>query len=105
MFQLLCIPEHLHLPDLSEALGMRSIKEMSEEAATPHDAGAHSKVHPAVMRPRIKRVQWTAEEGATILKTREVDSCLWEEIHVALPHQIPRAIQVQYSTKLKKQPW
>lgn len=99
-FQLLYIPEHL--PVLSEALGMRSNKEMSAEAATPYDAGAHSKMHSATVRPRIKRVRWTPEEDATILKMREVDGCSWEEIHAALPHRTPGAIQVQYSTKLKK---
>jgi hypothetical protein len=96
------MPEHLHLPVLSEALSMRSNKEMSAEAATPHDAGAHSKMHSAAVRPRIKRVRWTPEEDATILKMREVDGCSWEEIHAALPHRTPGAIQVQYSTKLKK---
>ncbi|CZR65297.1 uncharacterized protein PAC_15197 [Phialocephala subalpina] len=101
-FQLLHMPEHLHLPVLSEALGMRSNKEMSAEAATPHDVGAHSKMHSAAVRPRIKRVRWTPEEDATILKMREVDGCSWEEIHAALPHRTPGAIQVQYSTKLKK---
>ena len=101
-FQLLHIPEHLHLPVLSEALGMRSNKEMSAEAATPHDAGAHSKMHSATVRPRIKRVRWTPEEDATILKMREEDGCSWEEIHAALPHRTLGAIQVCFSSKLKK---
>jgi len=86
---------------LSEALGMRSNKETSAEATTPHDAGAHSRVHPAAVRPRIKRVAWTPEENATILQMRE-KGCQWEEIHAALPHRTLGAIQVQYSTKLKK---
>ncbi|KAH8744710.1 hypothetical protein BGZ57DRAFT_919173 [Hyaloscypha finlandica] len=73
---------------------------------TLHDAGAHSKVHSkvhsAAVRPQIKRAPWTPEEDATILKMREEDGCLWEEIHAALPHRTPGAIQVRYSTKLKK---
>ena len=99
---MLHILEHLHLPVLSEALGMRSNKETSAEATTPHDAGAHSKVHSAAVRPQIKRAPWTLEEDATILKMREEDGCSWEEIHAALPHRTQDAIQVRYSTKLKK---
>jgi hypothetical protein len=30
------------------------------------------------------------------------EGCSWEEIHHALPDRTPEAIQVQYSTKLKK---
>ncbi|CZR65235.1 uncharacterized protein PAC_15135 [Phialocephala subalpina] len=101
-FQLPHVPEHLHLPVLSEALGMRSNKDTSAEAATPHDAGAHSKMYPTAVRPRIKRLRWTPEEDVTIVKMREDDGCSWEEIHAALPHRTPGAIQVQYSTKLKK---
>jgi Myb-like DNA-binding domain len=103
-FQLLHIPEHLHLhlPILSEALGMRSDKKTSAEAATPHDAGGHSKMHSAAVRPQIKRVRWAPEEDATILKMREEDGCSWEDIHAALPHRTKDAIQVRYSTKLKK---
>ncbi|KAF8855580.1 hypothetical protein BDZ45DRAFT_501146 [Acephala macrosclerotiorum] len=37
-----------------------------------------------------------------ILKMREEDGCSWEEIDAALPHQTKDAIQVRYSTKLKK---
>ncbi|CZR65262.1 uncharacterized protein PAC_15162 [Phialocephala subalpina] len=81
---------------------MRSNKETSAEAVTPHDAGAHSKMHPAAVRPRIKRVRWTPGEGATVLKMREADGCSWEEIHAALPHRTPGTIQMHYSTKLKK---
>jgi hypothetical protein len=43
-FQLLHIPEHLHFPILSKALGMRSNKETSGEATTTHNIVAHSKV-------------------------------------------------------------
>jgi hypothetical protein len=100
-FQLPHIPEHLHLPILSEALGMRSNKETSAEAASPHTAGAHSKMHFAAPRPQIKRVRWAPEEDATILKMRE-DGCSWEEIHAALPSRTLGTIQVRFSTKLKK---
>jgi hypothetical protein len=92
-FQLPHISEHLH----SEASGIRSDKETSAEAATPHDASAHSKMHPAAVRPRIKRVRWTDEEDATVLKMRDEDGCSWEEIAKALPHRTPEAIQVHYS--------
>ena len=101
-FQLPRVPEQLHLPILSEALGMRSKRETSAEAATPHDAGAHSKMHSAAVRPQIKRVRWAPEEDAMVLKMREEDGCSWEEIHAALPHRTQDAIQVRYSTKLKK---
>jgi hypothetical protein len=75
---------------------------MSAEAATPYDIIAHSKVRSAVLQSKRKRVPWEPEEDATILKIREEDGCSWEEIHTALPHQTPGAIQVHYSTKLKK---
>jgi hypothetical protein len=100
-FQLSHIPEHLHLPVLSEALGMRSNKEMSAEAATPHDTGAHSRVHSAALQSKRKRVSWKPEENETILKMKK-EGCSWEEIHRALPDRTLGAIQVQYSTKLKK---
>ena len=70
-FQLPHVQEHLH----SEASGMRSDKETSAEAATPHDASAHPKMHPATVRPRKKRVPWTAEEDATVLKMRDEGGC------------------------------
>jgi len=91
-FQLPPVQEQLH----SEPSGMRSDKETSAEAATPHDASAHSKMRPAAVRPRIKRVPWTPEEDATVLKMRDEDGCSWEEIHDALPHRTPGAIQAQY---------
>jgi hypothetical protein len=76
------VPEHLY----SEASGMRSDKETSVEAVTPHDANAPSKMYPAAVRPRIKRVPWTPEEDATVLKMRDE----------VLPHRTPGAIQAQY---------
>lgn len=100
-FQLLHVPEHFHLPVLSEALGICSNKETSAEAATPYNIIAHSKLQPATLHAKRKRVSWKPEENETILKMKE-DGCLWEEIHAALPHRTPGAIQVQYSTKLKK---
>jgi hypothetical protein len=96
-FQLPYVQAHLH----SEALGMRSDKETSAEATTPHDASAHSKMHPAAVRPRIKRVPWTAEKDATVLKMRDEDGCSWEEIAEApllLPHRTPGTIQAHYYT-------
>jgi hypothetical protein len=93
-FQLPPVQEHLY----SEALGMRSDKKTSTEAATPHDASAHSKMHPGPVRPRIKRVPWTPEEDATVLKMRDEDGCSWEEIHDDLPHRTPQTIQAHYYT-------
>ena len=101
VFQLSYVPEHLHLPVLSEALGMRSDKEASTEVGTPYSAVAHSEVRPATLRPKRKRVPWKPEENETILKMKK-EGCSWEEIHHALPDRTPGAIQVQYSTKLKK---
>jgi hypothetical protein len=101
-FQLSHVPERLLLPVLSEALGMRSNKETSAEATTPHNLVAHSKVRPATLLSKRKRVPWKPEEDAMILKMREEDGCSWEEIHRALPHRTIGTIQVRYSTKLKK---
>lgn len=100
-FQLSHVPEHLHPPILSEALGICSTKETSAEAATPHNIAAHSKVQPATLWSKRKRVPWKLEEHETIHKMKE-KSCSWESIHHALPHRTLGAIQVQYSTKLKK---
>jgi hypothetical protein len=83
-FQLPDVPEQLQLLILSKALGMRSDKEASAEPTALHDAGVHSKMHPAAARRPIKRVRWTPKEHATILKMREEDGCSWEEIHAAL---------------------
>ena len=104
-FQLPHVLEPLQLLILSKALGMRSDKETSAEAAALHDAGVHSKMRPAAVRRPIKRVRWTPEEDATILKMREEDGCSWEEIHAALPSRTLGTIQVHYSMKLKKSHW
>ncbi|KAF8847684.1 hypothetical protein BDZ45DRAFT_754641 [Acephala macrosclerotiorum] len=74
----------------------------SADAAAFHDAGAHSKMHSATVRPRTKHVPWEPEEDAKILEMREVDGCSWEEIHAALPHRKQGTIQVRYYKKLKK---
>jgi hypothetical protein len=94
--------EYLYLPVLSEALGIRSNKETFTDAATPHDTGAHSRVHSTALQSKRKRAPWRPEEDETILKMREEDGCSWEEIHDALPDRTSGAIQVHYSTKLKK---
>jgi hypothetical protein len=91
-FQLPPVQEPFH----SEALGMRSDKETAAEAATPNGASAHSKMHPAAVRPRIKRVRWTDEEDATVLKMRDEDGCSWEAIAEALPHRTPQTIQQHF---------
>ncbi|KAH8786398.1 hypothetical protein F5882DRAFT_245964, partial [Hyaloscypha sp. PMI_1271] len=65
-FQLPRIPEQLHIPTFSKALGMRSDKETSADVAALHGAGVYSKMHPAAVRRPIKRVRWTPEEDATI---------------------------------------
>ncbi|KAJ8070589.1 hypothetical protein OCU04_000962 [Sclerotinia nivalis] len=75
---------------------------MSADAITPHNVGAHSKVHSAVVQPQIKRALWISEEDATILKMREEDSYSWEEIYAALSYRTLGAIQVRFSSKLKK---
>ncbi|KAG9228480.1 hypothetical protein BJ875DRAFT_477366 [Amylocarpus encephaloides] len=85
-FQLLHIPEHLHPPILSEALGIRSAKETTTEAATPRDSRAHSRVRPAALQAKRKRVPWTAEDNTILRGMKEVDDCSWEEIHAALSH-------------------
>jgi hypothetical protein len=95
-FQLSHVPEHFHLPVLSEALGICSNKETSTEAATPHNIVAHSKVHPAISQRKRKHVRWTPEENETIREMREEGGCSWEEIHARLSHRTPGAIQVQY---------
>jgi hypothetical protein len=99
-FQLSHIPEHLHLPIFSEALGIRSNKETFREAVTPHKSAARPKVRPEILQSKRKRVPWKPEENETILEMKD-ECCSWGEIHAALPHRTLGAIQVQYSTKLK----
>jgi hypothetical protein len=88
-FQLPYVPEYLH----SEALGIRTDKETSAEAATPYDASIYSKMYPTTVRPRMKRVRWTPKEDATVLRMRDEDGCSWEEIAKVLPHRTPETIQ------------
>lgn len=90
-FQLLYVPEYLYLLIFSVALGMRSNKETSAEAVTPHNTIAHSKVWPATLQSKKKRVLWKLEENKTILKIKE-EGYLWEEIYAALLHQTPEII-------------
>ena len=59
------------------------------------------RVQPATSRVKRKRIPWTPEENRKIVKMKK-QGCSWEEIHRALPDRTPGAIQVQYSTKLKK---
>ena len=100
-FQLPRIPEHLYLPIPSEALGIGCNMGTSPEVGARHSAVAHFEVRPATLRPKRKRIPWKSEENETILKMKK-GGCSWEEIHHALPDRTPGAIQVQYSTKLKK---
>jgi hypothetical protein len=92
-FQLQHVPEHLHLPVIAEALN-------TDTAATPRNM-IHSRVHPARSRAKSRRVRWEPEEHDTIVRMKG-EGCSWEEIHHALPHRTSAAIQVQYSTKLKR---
>jgi hypothetical protein len=101
-FRLSHVPEHLQLSVLSEAFSMRSKKETFAEIGTPRNTVVHSKVRSVTLQAKRKRVPWTQEEHEIILNTKEKD-CPWEEIYVAFPHRTPGAIQVHYSTKLKKQ--
>ncbi|KAH8595154.1 hypothetical protein B0O99DRAFT_512401, partial [Bisporella sp. PMI_857] len=74
-FQLSHVPEHLHLPVLSVALGIRSNKEKSAKAATPHNTIAHSKAR-ATLQSKRNRVPYKPEEYETILKMKE-EGCSW----------------------------
>lgn len=60
-----------------------------------------SKVQPEILRTKRGHIRWTSNENKTVLRMKK-HSCSWEEIHHALPHQTSGAIQVQYSTNLKK---
>ncbi|KAM3074498.1 hypothetical protein ACMFMG_002699 [Clarireedia jacksonii] len=95
-FRLQDVPEHLHLPVLSEALGTGKVAQ-----TLPPRGILHSKVQPARLRAKGKRVRWEPREHETIVRMKG-DGCSWEEVHHALPHRTPAAIQVQYSTKLKR---
>jgi hypothetical protein len=93
--------EHFRLPIHAHALDNGSDQAMSAPAGTPHSAVSYSEVEPATLRAKRKRVPWRPDENKTILRMKE-QGCSWEEIHTALPHRTSGAIQVQYSTKLKK---
>ncbi|TVY93988.1 hypothetical protein LAWI1_G003141 [Lachnellula willkommii] len=99
-FQLPCTLDRCCLPIATHALDNGSNQEMSAAARTPHSAVSHSEVEPATLQAKRKRVLWTSEENKIVLKMKK-EGCQWDEIHAALPHRSPGAIQVQYSTKLK----
>lgn len=79
-----------------EALGVRSNKGASAEAATPCEAIAHSKVHPTAVQPQKSVFDGHLKRMRRYSRWEE-DGCSWEEIHAAKD-----AIQVRFSTKLKK---
>ena len=60
-----------------------------------------SSVRSATLQSKSKRVLWKPEENKTICKMKK-KGCLWKEIYRAFPDRTLGAIQVQYSTKLKK---
>jgi hypothetical protein len=99
-FQLPLVLEQLHFPALSKALGVCANKETSAEASAPYDAGTHSKVWPATLQSKRKRVSSKPEENETVLNMKK--GCSWEETHAPLSHRTLGAIQVRYSTQLKK---
>ncbi|KAM0145916.1 hypothetical protein ACHAQE_011012 [Botrytis cinerea] len=61
----------------------------------------YSKVQPLILRTKRNSARWTSSENKTLLRMKK-SGCSWEEIHNTLPHRTQGAIQVQYSTKLKK---
>lgn len=93
-FRLQHIPEHLHLHVLSRALNTDS----THNSTSIHHDNLQSKTP---LQVRRKRVSWRPKENKTILAMKK-NGCTWKEIHQALPHRSQGAIQVQYSTKLKK---
>lgn len=99
-FKLPSISEQLHLPIDPKALDIFSSKEAPAKVPTHHEAVAHSKIHQASLQPKKRRVKWTPEEDATLVRMRN-DGCSWEDIGAALPHRSLGTIQVHYSTKLK----
>jgi hypothetical protein len=102
-FKLPSISDHFHLPIDPKALGICSSREAPAKVPTHHEAGAHSKVHQALLKPkkgRAKWTKWTTEEDATLLQMKN-DGCSWEVIHAVLPHRSIGTIQLHYSTKLK----
>ncbi|PQE05345.1 hypothetical protein CJF31_00008874 [Rutstroemia sp. NJR-2017a BVV2] len=95
------IPEYLHLPVLSEALTNGANKTIPVKTSTPRKAVVPSMQNPAILRTKRSRIRWTSNENKTILRMKK-HGCSWEEIHHALLYRTLGAIQVQYSTKLKK---
>jgi hypothetical protein len=63
-FKLPRISERLNLPIPPSALDISSSRERLAKAV------AHSRIRPAVLQPRIKRLRWTPEEDAVLLKMR-----------------------------------
>jgi hypothetical protein len=96
-FHLTNVPEHLELLVPFKALG-GSIA-TSAQRRISHSAVAHFETRRVTSRYPTKRVKWTAEEDAMLVRMRE-DGSSWEEISAALPSRNPGAIQVRYSMKL-----
>jgi hypothetical protein len=97
-FHLTHLPDDLELSTPFAALGSGFSVETSTRPRISHSAVTHSKTHHVTSGSPMKRVKWTAEEDATLIRMKE-NGCSWEEISAALPSRNPGAIQVRYSTK------
>ncbi|CAD6443724.1 04701dda-5036-4cd2-ae65-4a42fd42bf6f [Sclerotinia trifoliorum] len=71
-FQLQHVPEHLHLPVLSEAMNIGFHKRTFTDVSTPCNV-LHSKVHSARLSAKRKRVPWELTEYETILRMKKDD--------------------------------
>ncbi|KAL5330895.1 hypothetical protein ACEPPN_000420 [Leptodophora sp. 'Broadleaf-Isolate-01'] len=92
-FQLPSTSEQLHLPIDPKALDIFSSKEAPAKVPTHHEAAAHSKIHQTSLQPKKRRVKWTPEDDATLVRMMRNDGCSWEDIGAALPHRTLGTIQ------------
>ncbi|PQE18955.1 hypothetical protein CJF30_00011247 [Rutstroemia sp. NJR-2017a BBW] len=83
-------------PILAEVLGTSKVIQTLSPPSIPD-----SSIPPAKSLVKRKHVRWEPEEYK-IIKRMKKDNCSWNEIHNALPHRTQAAIQIQYSTKLKR---
>ncbi|KAJ8058429.1 hypothetical protein OCU04_012618 [Sclerotinia nivalis] len=106
---------HSYLPNLSKSSGITpnsvipaempisrntvtNLNVKKAESSKTCSVVIYSKVQAPIRRNSSR---WTSSENKKILNMKK-RGCSWEEIHTALPNRTQGAIQVQYSTKLKK---
>jgi hypothetical protein len=85
-FNLPRVLECLKRPIVGGVYDVNPNQEASAQAASPYSIPAHSKVDPSTQLSQKKRVPWTPEEDATVVKMKQ-HGCSWKQLYSVLPHR------------------